>query len=356
MGPDRTNYEIWFIDYLDGKLDEEGCRLLMAFLDKNPDLKEELADIRNFQISPSELVFSGKDGLKHDVSAISDQQFDLLCAASAENDLDENQEAELRQIIESSPARKKTYELFRNLKLSPPAATYKYKSRLKRLTPFQKTGRLVLISLSAAATIALALIVLNPSDQSAVYTNIASAEKQAAGANTVNTTTAQVRPEITSATNKVKEEIKITTTKKNEPVVLKLAVETLPALPDSADTVITNFPKIEIEKIAFLDNEFSIDKNGAQLAYVEPVYVDNTFDQDDNGPGMFLERLFREKVFKMNGRKRPDAYDIADAGIRKINNFFGWNMSLRKNRNDKGEVRSVTFTSKLLTFDTPVKK
>ena len=41
MKPDRANYETWLIDYLDGNLEDSAIEALFAFLDENPDLKEE---------------------------------------------------------------------------------------------------------------------------------------------------------------------------------------------------------------------------------------------------------------------------------------------------------------------------
>ena len=37
----RTNYEIYFIDYFDGRLDEKSQKELFAFLKANADLKDE---------------------------------------------------------------------------------------------------------------------------------------------------------------------------------------------------------------------------------------------------------------------------------------------------------------------------
>jgi len=41
MQIDRSNYEIWLIDWLDGKLDDPEVEQLQRFLGDNPDIKEE---------------------------------------------------------------------------------------------------------------------------------------------------------------------------------------------------------------------------------------------------------------------------------------------------------------------------
>jgi hypothetical protein len=46
----RNNYEIWFVDYLDGKLGNEQLDTLLDFLEQNPDLKQELLGVSDFRL------------------------------------------------------------------------------------------------------------------------------------------------------------------------------------------------------------------------------------------------------------------------------------------------------------------
>jgi len=48
----RQNYEQYFVDYLDGKLNEKQVGILMSFIEFNPDLKVELADIEKMCLAP----------------------------------------------------------------------------------------------------------------------------------------------------------------------------------------------------------------------------------------------------------------------------------------------------------------
>ena len=45
MQIDRSNYELWLIDWLDGNLDEVRIKQLQFFLNENPDLKTEAEKI-----------------------------------------------------------------------------------------------------------------------------------------------------------------------------------------------------------------------------------------------------------------------------------------------------------------------
>ena len=50
MEINRQNYEQYFIDYLDGKLNEKQVGILMSFLEFNPDLKVEFTDIEKMSL------------------------------------------------------------------------------------------------------------------------------------------------------------------------------------------------------------------------------------------------------------------------------------------------------------------
>jgi hypothetical protein len=64
MKPDRTNYEIWLVDYLDGILNDEQAGQLLSFLDDNPDIKEEFDGLSAIPLPFSEVSFGNKNSLK----------------------------------------------------------------------------------------------------------------------------------------------------------------------------------------------------------------------------------------------------------------------------------------------------
>ena len=52
MKINRNNYEIFFVDYSDGKLSENQIENLMAFISLNPDLEEEFYTFINLEKLP----------------------------------------------------------------------------------------------------------------------------------------------------------------------------------------------------------------------------------------------------------------------------------------------------------------
>ena len=102
MNVDKSNYEIWLIDWLDGNLNEIQCEHLLCFLNENPDLKEEFDELATFRLKPSGKSFPAKDRLKKTPTTLSDSQFEYLFVAYLENDLSSEQQTELRESIEEA--------------------------------------------------------------------------------------------------------------------------------------------------------------------------------------------------------------------------------------------------------------
>ena len=70
MKIDRNNYEQYFLDYLDRQMDPEQEKILLSFLEFNPDLKEELEGLERAHLLPSEQVFIKKDQLLKPAEAL----------------------------------------------------------------------------------------------------------------------------------------------------------------------------------------------------------------------------------------------------------------------------------------------
>jgi len=65
MKINRENYEVYFLDYLEGKLPPDLVDELLIFMDKNPDLKDEFEGLDTVALAPDEdIVFENKDSLK----------------------------------------------------------------------------------------------------------------------------------------------------------------------------------------------------------------------------------------------------------------------------------------------------
>ena len=60
----RSNYEVWFIDYADGQLSPEQVAELLLFLEENPDLKNEFTLFEQVELPVDTVEFPFKKSLK----------------------------------------------------------------------------------------------------------------------------------------------------------------------------------------------------------------------------------------------------------------------------------------------------
>jgi hypothetical protein len=360
MKPDRTNYEIWLIDYLDGNLEPGQVEELMTFLDKNPDIKEEFDEIMRYNIRPPDNTFRHKNDLKRSYSQITDSQFDYLCIAAAEQDLSGQQLSELEEIIGESPEKGKTFDLIRNLKLTPPEVQYSKKHSLRKLTVSQKIIRLSAVGLSAAATVAIMISLFN------VFAKNKNRENAGlAAVNFKDSLTIMINPEKIAVNKSSLDKTVIPQTsvraassvRKSLPVELKSNIPEV-VVPDSSAGN-TGFRSESLSKIDFKQSTALLEKSLPNTLLPVNLQVAGLSGKDESpDPGGLIARLIRRRILKTNDQESGSlkAYEVADAGILGLNKLFEGNMSLRKTRNEKGEIKSFYFSSKLLKFNVPVRK
>jgi hypothetical protein len=163
----RNNYEIFFIDYLDGNLPIEEIDLLLDFLSDNPDLAEELKDLEKIKIQPSASAGFNTQQLKKsdfDLPEI----FEETCIRSIENDLSTDEESDFQKYLHQNDYLKKEYETYRLTISEPdPFILYDKKTSLKK----KENIPVLKYWYSVAAIIILGLILFLPSDQLPVPVN-----------------------------------------------------------------------------------------------------------------------------------------------------------------------------------------
>jgi hypothetical protein len=361
MQPDRTNYEIWLIDYLDGTLDETRVNQLISFLDENPDIKEEFSEILTYNIKPVTGSFKHKNSLKKSASDLSEKQFEYLCISAAENDLSEQQKEELETIVAENPEMRKTFELINRLKLVAPVVKYNKKSGLKKITTTKKIVRLSVIGLSAAAGIAILISLFNvPADKKDAFKSFTPANLTG-DYNEVKTNANKIAANInTDGKKEIPNPGRInalSTLQKTIPDEIKpYPAKTLTNDPTAANTEIrqVNISKLDFKQdVSMGGKEFT----GTLIAIKKDVTSAPEIPETPSF-NKFIVKTLREKILKSKTHESGSlkAYEIADAGINGLNKLLGWQMSLQKTRDDKGDLKSLYFSSKILKFNAPVKK
>jgi hypothetical protein len=155
----RENFELFVIDFLEGKLTDHDNELFLQFLEENPDINNEIEEIRKIQLKPIDIKFNNKNNLKKNASPSKfDNEFENLCIAFLEGDLESAEKKKFESWLLENPHKLIEFELFRKSRLRPDInIIFNPKSKLKRLTLVQKRIRLI-SAISAAAVIILVMI------------------------------------------------------------------------------------------------------------------------------------------------------------------------------------------------------
>jgi hypothetical protein len=358
---ERSNYEIWLIDWLDGNLNEVQVEQLRYFLSENPDIKEEFEELSLFNLKPAEKSFPNKNRLQKTTAELSGSQLEYLSVAYLENDLSYDEQTELKENIELDPEKKKSFELIQKMRLMPVSLSYKNKKRLIRRTVARNVIRLSLIGLSAAAIITL-VIITSISKPGPLHIRFEKTAQTIVPDNTIQQLALEKVPKV------IKSDKKIITSKKQIQNILAVSnktasviTETNPNLPVQNDSLLgsKNHPRILTNKIpvspGFNLNLETVPNTLIALNYTVPV---PGYDDGRSRLSKFIAKTFREKILKEKSAKDSPlkVYEIAEAGVSGLDKLLGWEMALDERKDVNGELKSVYFSSKILKFNAPVKK
>jgi hypothetical protein len=155
----RDNYEPYFLDYLEGHLDENLIDGFLEFLKENPDLKKELSLLETIPLEPDNAVFMNKEKLykaKYD----SEKEFNRVAIALVEGDITESDKAEFDSYLLKYPEKQKEVQQFQQTKLQPDEnVVFAHKNKLYRRslgkTVFMWSSRVAAVLIVALAIYAL---------------------------------------------------------------------------------------------------------------------------------------------------------------------------------------------------------
>jgi hypothetical protein len=363
MRIERSNYEIWFIDWIDGKLSDIEISQLMHFLAANPDLKAEFDEVNTLKDTMhilSKESFPNKEKLKKTSADLSVSQFEFLCTAYLENDLSDDQKTELLQSIKQDAEKRKSFELIQKMKLTPPEVSFKLKNRLIRRTVAQKTLRLAIIGLSAAAIISLVILnrILSPGPHP-LKANVIALE--------IEINTPLLKPSLQTEPDKLipVRNSHIKKTQVNSPALLSQIALPVMTSPGTFSSITNDSAASSSENPKVILNRISVPEI---FTFENPVLSDNLIslssriqihEEEDDRPrfGRLLAKTFRQKILKENTTKDSPlkAYEIAEAGVSGLNKLLGWEMALDERKDENGKLKSVYFSSKILKFNAPIK-
>jgi hypothetical protein len=155
----RHNYESWFLDYYEERLNPEEKQKLQQFLLINTDLTDEFLDFSLIGIDSAPLCFEGKEQLKFENQLKGNcnrLNFNTHCIAYYEGDLDTNQVNGLKTFIEKNKSYQPVFEQFGKLKLQVnETEKFPNKARLKHKRVVAIPSNIIVYAIGIAASLLL---------------------------------------------------------------------------------------------------------------------------------------------------------------------------------------------------------
>ena len=158
----RYNYEIFFIDYFDGRLSKEQKKELFNFLSIYPDLKAEFDEFEMINLPEENIEFPNKELLKKsnvvEVSNINENNYEYYFIAWHEGDLSNNEKFRLEEFLRLNPELNKDFELYKLTKLKADTSViYQDKKSLKKHIIGTNYKKILYYSISVAASLLIAI-------------------------------------------------------------------------------------------------------------------------------------------------------------------------------------------------------
>lgn len=344
----RDNYEVYFLDYLEGNLDEKQVDEFIDFLKENSDLKAELELLTPVKMELENIIFSGKEKLykeKYDL----EQEFNRAAVARLEGDLQENEIDEFENYLSKHPEKQKEAALFEKTRLkADESIVFKKKNKLYHYA----TGKTILLwSTRIAAILVLALLVYRVADtisnQNIISESQVAVSEKKTKAEPAEPTVIPEKPEKKEepvpADNKISEPLK-KAEPKAEPV--KSLRENTTGRIEHEKIAQIRLPLEIPEKLPVIQASISVQHTEAALAQMK-------IELPEPSPEIYEERLLADVVKEKTGIGNLSLNKVAKAGLNFVSAVSGEKFSF--DTNEEGQITELNYDSRLLAFSVPTK-
>lgn len=294
------------------------------------------------RLTPPDDRYPAPGGLFRKPEELTDDQFDLLAAAWAEESLEGDSLTELHTVLAAVPSRRARAESFNEVRLTPLNDKWIYRDRLLKESQATRVLRrsLAITLLSAAAVIAI--IITGPVIRSRTTDIMPGTLPE--GAVMSEALIPESSPVIIP--DRVIEETagvrRVTDMKKPALALTAATEEPQRVLPVTLALNAVNPAMIT----AALSTDLQTVQRAAILPATAQVKADNWIIR---GMALLAKTVTKEE-------KNIDGYVIASACVNGINNVLGWEMQLEQASNKAGVPVAVNFSSSLISFTAPVNK
>ncbi len=337
MEINRNNYELFFLDYLDGKLEGGEVDRFLDFIEKNPDLKDELAGLENIKLVAGETGFGNKKSLYKNENQTPEDE-DFTAVAYLEGDLSELDAKLFLKHLDFHPEQKKELGLLMKTRLQPdetivfPAKRKVYRRGFSmQLITWGTRIAAVMLLFFALRTVFSPDI---PNDSILPNHEIAQTHEQPV----IEEKAVQPGEEPPVAT----EEIKI-------PVAAKMKTVTVPELKNSAGQPVRQAERtsLQIEPLRTISARIDPVR---QVAENELATISKTKENEYTKPEYYtVDSYLAEKVLKIKTRDKS----LIESGLELASNVSGNRFQYET---EEGKISKINLDTRLLAFSIPVKK
>jgi hypothetical protein len=349
MKINRNNYEPYFIDYLEGVLDENLVDDFLEFLLQNPDLKQELSLFQSVNLEPETISFDKKELLykeKYDA----ENEFNQAVISNLEGDISAEEKIKFENYLATHPEKEKEITLFNATKLQPDETiTFGKKNKLYR----HSTGKTVLLwSVRIAAILVLIFsfyLFIDKSSTPIIPENqVAKLEEE---------TPKKENPAVVNETPETKkkqepEKIKSVTTKpvlkevKPQQKPVKSLRETTKGRMEHEDLAEFRIPVEVPEELESITA--SLDFKAPHTRLSTMYIIDPAVFENDND-----ERLLADVVIEKTGLNKLSLNKITKAGLNLVTSIS--NEKFQYQTNNEGKIVEYNYDSRLLAFTIPTR-
>lgn len=344
----RDNYESYFLDYLEGKLEEDQIDRFLDFLEQNPDLKQELLLLEPVSIPEEKVVFSGKEFLYHSEED-AQTAFGLQALAYLEDDLEQDSRTAFESYLASHPELQKDYERYTKTRLVPDTGiVFPDKHSL-----YRKSGSVVWMNwLARAAAVVLLLWGISSVLQTGT-TPVLQKTGQELAAISPKQAPPVKKTETGKKTPQTSAPVYRNTGKEPGPEKPKglreqsrgFREEIRPSASEPADRDVT-----ALALLSPLLAQLEVEPGPNQLAVSRSVNVEKI---NDPSKIMTLEEFLASKAKKVGNESLQSAQRFMRAGLGLASELSGERIGYTVK---DGKISSLDFDSKLLAFSIPINK
>ena len=357
MHLNRGNYEAFMLDYLEGNLSPSELKAFKIFLEENPDLKTRIFQTGLFHLKPNSAYFPDKELLKKmPFSAREDiPEPDKTCIASIEKDLPEAEMILFVEKVNRDPFVQQTLKRYKRMLLKGDPVIFPGKSSLKKsvflIPPLYMVGSLVAAGILFLFLFKFFLLPLRPYNLST--TSDASTEQP------TNSGQKNIRNiEQPSILSQVKKEHKTTPIQVNS--VIKRAGLTEknsePSKRISRSGMITplSSPATNAHPEIF-QKSISSSNLGIPILYL----TERLGEEEIRAINNYHIEKFKLKILtpiQSENHYPPFWVTIANLGVKGLDKLTKWNMELKPEYNNQGDLSALAFHSKILNFSSDLGK